>query len=194
LLDLPGGSPPDTNEKPKLTAFYPHGLPELEAVPSSLWRQEALAMTTQAAQVSTELDTSLQVAWNALTNPDVLGKALFGSQVETSWKVGEPITFCGEWRGKHFEDKGQILAFSPPKQLRFSHFSTLSGLEEKPENFHVLTFELLPGAKTTVQLTQENENDKPLDEGTRAELEKNWTAALDGLKTVIEKTYGRRSD
>jgi uncharacterized protein YndB with AHSA1/START domain len=151
-------------------------------------------MTTQAAQVSTELDTSLDTAWKALTNPAVLGRALFGSQVETSWKVGEPISFHGEWYGRHFEDKGKVLAFSPPRQLRFSHFSALSGLEEKPENFHVLTFELLPGPKTTVRLTQENENDKPLDEGTRAELRRNWTAVLNGLKRIIEKTYGRRSD
>ena len=151
-------------------------------------------MTTQAAQVSTELDTSLDTAWKALTNPAVLGRALFGSQVETSWKVGSPISFHGEWYGRHFEDKGKVLEFSPPWQLRFSHFSALSGLEEKPENFHVLTFELLPGPKTTVRLTQENEDDKPLDEGTRSELRKNWTAVLDGLKRIIEKTYGRRSD
>lgn len=151
-------------------------------------------MTTQAAQVSTELNTSLDTAWKALTNPDVLGRAFFGSQVETSWKVGEPIVFHGEWHGRHFEDKGRVLAFSPPRQLRFSHFSALSGLEEKPENFHVVTFELLPGPKTTLRLTQENENDKPLDEGVRAELQKNWAAVLDGLKREVEKTYGRRSD
>jgi uncharacterized protein YndB with AHSA1/START domain len=151
-------------------------------------------MTTQAAQVSTELDTSLDTAWKALTNPDVLGRAFFGSQVETSWKVGEPIAFHGEWHGRHFEDKGKVLAFSPPRKLRFSHFSALSGLEEKPENFHVVTFELLPGPKTTLRLTQDNENDKPLDEGARAELQKNWTAVLEGLKREVEKTYGRRSD
>jgi uncharacterized protein YndB with AHSA1/START domain len=151
-------------------------------------------MTTQAAQVSTELEASLDVAWKALTNPDVLGKAFFGSQVETSWKVGESISFRGEWHGQKFEDHGKVLTFSPPKQLRFSHFSALSGLEEKPENFHVLTLELLAGAKTTLRLTQENENNKPVDEGTKQELVKNWTSVLDGLKHAVEKTYGRRSD
>jgi uncharacterized protein YndB with AHSA1/START domain len=151
-------------------------------------------MGTQAAQVSTELDTTADVAWKALTNPDVLGKALFGSTVETSWKVGAPISFRGQWHGKSFEDKGRILAFSPPRELRFSHFSALSGLEEKPENFHVLTFELLPGPKTTVRLTQENANDKPLDEGTKQELTRNWTAVLDGLKRVIEKNSRGRSE
>jgi uncharacterized protein YndB with AHSA1/START domain len=151
-------------------------------------------MATQAAQVSQEMDTSLDLAWKALTNPDVLGKAFFGSQVQTSWKVGEPISFRGEWRGHKFEDHGKVLAFSPPRQLRFSHFSALSGLEEKPENFHIITLDLLPGAKTTVRLTQENENNKPVDAGMRQELSKNWRGVLDGLKAAVEKTYGRRSD
>lgn len=151
-------------------------------------------MATQAAQVSTEMNASLDVAWKAVTNTEVLGKAFFGSQVETTWRVGEPIRFRGEWRGRPFEDEGQVLSFTPPRQLRFSHFSSLSGLEPKPENFHVVTLDLFPGAKTTVRLTQENENDKPVDEATQAELAKNWASVLDALKRAAEKTYGRRSD
>jgi uncharacterized protein YndB with AHSA1/START domain len=152
-------------------------------------------MTTQAAQVSTDIDAPLEAAWKALTNPDVLGRAFFGSKVETSWDVGSPIYFRGEWKGKKFEDKGEILALAAQKQLRFTHFSDLSGLEDKPENYHIVTFELLPsGAKTKVRLTQENKNEKPLDDATKKELAKNWSAILDGLKTATEKTYGRRSD
>jgi uncharacterized protein YndB with AHSA1/START domain len=151
-------------------------------------------MATQAAEVSTEIETSLASAWKALTNTDVLGKAFFGSKVETSWQVGSPIFFRGEWRGRNFEDKGEILTFSPQKQLRFTHWSALSGLDDKPENYHVVTFDLLPGAKTQVRLTQENADDKPVSDATKQELTKNWSAILDGLKQVVEKTYGRRSD
>jgi hypothetical protein len=151
-------------------------------------------MGTQAAQVSTEMETTLESAWKGLTNADLLGKAFFGSKVETSWNVGSPIYFRGEWKGKSFEDKGKILTFSPKNQLRFTHFSPLSGLEERPENYHVITFDLFQGAKTRVQLTQENENDKPVDDAQKKELAKNWAVILDGLKHGVEKTYGRRSD
>lgn len=143
-------------------------------------------MAMQAAQVSTELNTTRDFAWRAITNPAVLGKAFFGSQVETSWKVGDAISFRGEWRGHKFKDHGKVLDFSPPERLRFSHFSELSGLEEKPENFHVITLDFLPGEKTTVRLTQENQNNQPLDEVTRTELAKNWAAVLDGLKQSVE--------
>jgi uncharacterized protein YndB with AHSA1/START domain len=151
-------------------------------------------MAIQAAQVSTDMETSLESAWKALTNTDVLGRAFFGSKVETTWKVGSPIYFRGEWKGKKFEDKGNILTFSPQKQLRFTHWSPLSGLEDKPENYHLVTFDLLPGAKTKVRVTQDNENETPVDDATKQELTKNWTAILDGLKKAAEKTYGRRSD
>ncbi len=152
-------------------------------------------MTTQAAQVSTDIDAPLDSAWKALTNPEVLGRAFFGSKVETAWKVGGPIYFRGEWKGKKFEDKGEIKAFLPQKQLRFTHWSALSGLEDKPENYHIVTFELSPsGSKTKVRLTQENANEKPVDEATRKELAKNWSTVLDGLKTATEKSFGRRSD
>ncbi len=152
-------------------------------------------MTTQAAQVSTDIDTPLESAWKALTNPDVLGRAFFGSKVQTDWKVGGPIYFRGEWKGKKFEDKGEIRTFLPQKQLRFTHFSGLSGLEDKPENYHIITFDLSQlGTKTKVQLTQDNENEKPVDDGAKKELAKNWSAILDGLKKATEKTYGKRSD
>jgi len=154
-------------------------------------------MPTQAAQVSTELETSVESAWKALTNPDVLGSAFFGSKVETTWQVGSPILFRGEWSGMSFEDRGEVLTFSPPKQLRFTHWSALPGLEDKPLNCHVVTFDLLPSArtdaKTKVRLTQEDADDQVLDDVTRWELARNWSAILDGLKRAAERTYGCRA-
>jgi uncharacterized protein YndB with AHSA1/START domain len=147
-------------------------------------------MTTPSAQVSTEVETSLESAWKALTNPEVLGNAFFGSKVETTWQVGSPILFRGEHRGFSFEDRGEILSFSPPKQLRFSHWTALTGLEDKPLACHVVTIELLPGAKTKLRLTQED--GKPVDESTRRQLTRNWSAILAGLKRAIERVYGRR--
>ena len=144
-------------------------------------------MAIQAAQVSTEIDAPPEMVWSALTTPAVLGKAFFGSQVQTSWKVGSPIRFRGEWKGKAFEDKGEVKAFSPSKQLRFTHWSELSGVPDSPENYHVVSFELAPSGKSTkVTLTQENESGKPVTATVRQELTKNWTAILEGLKKAVE--------
>ena len=144
-------------------------------------------MAIQAAQVSTDIDASPEVVWTGLTTPAVLGKAFFGSEVQTSWRVGSPIRFRGQWKGKVFEDKGQVKAFSPSKQLRFTHWSELSGMPDSPEHYHVVSFDLAPaGNGTKVTLTQENENDKPIAASARQELTKNWTAILEGLKKAVE--------
>jgi uncharacterized protein YndB with AHSA1/START domain len=147
-------------------------------------------MTTPSAQVSTEVETSLESAWKALTTPEVLGNAFFGSTVETTWELGSPILFRGEHGGVSFEDRGEILSFSPLKQLSFSHWTPLIGLEDKPLSCHVVTIDLVPGAKTRVRLTQEDGH--PVDESTRRQLARNWAAILAGLKRTIERLYGRR--
>lgn len=54
--------------------------------------------------------------WNALTDPTVIKKYFLGTEVTTSWRVGEPITFKGEWQGKHYEDKGVVLSYEPEQQ------------------------------------------------------------------------------
>ncbi len=38
-------------------------------------------------------------------------------------KVGSPILYRGEWHGKLFEDKGQILEIEPEKRLVSTHWS-----------------------------------------------------------------------
>jgi uncharacterized protein YndB with AHSA1/START domain len=145
-------------------------------------------MVIQAAQVSLDIDAPPDFVWKALTTREVLGSSFFGSKVDTDWKVGSPILFRGEWKGKAFEDKGQIQVFSPPKQLRFTHWSPLSGVPDEPRNYHIATFDLAPsGTKTRVTVTQENEDGKPVEPATREELAKNWTAILDGLKKAVEK-------
>jgi uncharacterized protein YndB with AHSA1/START domain len=144
-------------------------------------------MAIQVAQVSCEVNAPLKSVWGALTTPKTLGDAFFGSRVETTWKVGEPILFRGEWKAKPFEDKGEILTFSQPNRLRFSHFSPLSGVPDVPANYHIVTFDLAAsGSKTQVTLSQENANDKPVEAAEQQELMKNWTAILDRLRTAVE--------
>jgi hypothetical protein len=67
--------------------------------------------------------------------------------------------------------------------LQYSHFSPLSGLADKPENYHTVTIELSNGdAKTRVMLTQDN---NATDEA-RADSEENWNTMLKGLKEFVE--------
>src|SRR5205823_6384605 len=79
--------------------------------------------------------------WAAITDPELVSQAFFGAKVETDWRPGSPITWSGEWQGKPFRDKGEIVKVEPNQVLEFTHFSPLTGQPDVPENYHTVTFE-----------------------------------------------------
>ncbi len=150
-------------------------------------------MAIQASQVKTTVNASSSAVWKALTSATTFKQFFFGSDISTDWSVGSPIRFRGEWKGKPYEDKGNIQAFDVGKRLAFTHWSPLSGMEDKPENYHIVTFDLRPANTVTeVVLTQTNQNDaEPLTPENRREYAKNWTMVLDGLKKAVEGSLPR---
>ena len=94
--------------------------------------------------------------------------------------------FRGLWSAVRL-DKGQILDIEPGKRLRYSHYSPLAGVPDKPENYHHVTIELeTDGPLTHVTLSQDNN----ADEKAKAHSEKNWSMMLDGLKHYVEDPKG----
>jgi uncharacterized protein YndB with AHSA1/START domain len=147
-------------------------------------------MAVQASQVKTTVNTPPAAVWKALTTPSSFKQFFFGSDVVTDWSVGSPILFRGNWKGRSYEDKGTIQSFDVGRRLAFTHWSPLSKLEDKPENYHIVSFDLRPtNGGTEVVLTQINQNDnEPLTPENRQEYSKNWTMVLDGLKKAAEAT------
>jgi uncharacterized protein YndB with AHSA1/START domain len=136
------------------------------------------------AKASTTINAPAREVWDALVNPAKIKQYMFGTNVISEWKKGRPIMWKGEWKGKAYEDKGMIQKIEPERVLQYTHFSPLSGLPEKPENFHTVTIELSEkGSKTTVSLSQDN---NATDE-ERQHSEENWKMMLDGLKKMLEK-------
>ena len=122
-----------------------------------------------------DIDAAPDEVWHALTDPDLIARYMMGSQVDSSWEVGSPITWQGEWQGKAYQDKGEVLAVEPPRLLKVTHFSPLSGAEDKPENYHTVTYELSgDDGHTHLELTQVP--------GEGAE----WDGILQGLNEVVE--------
>jgi uncharacterized protein YndB with AHSA1/START domain len=145
-------------------------------------------MAVQASQVRTTVKAPPSAVWKALTTPSTLKQFFFGSDVSTDWRVGSPISFSGNWKGKPYEDKGNIQTFDRDKRLAFTHWSPLSGMEDTPENYHVVSFDLRPAnGGTEVVLTQTNQNDaEPITPENRQEYAKNWRMVLEGLKKAVE--------
>jgi uncharacterized protein YndB with AHSA1/START domain len=141
--------------------------------------------TNNIAKAETTIDVASDKVWNALTNPELINKYMFGTTAVSDWKEGSKIIWKGEWEGKSYEDKGKILRFEPKKTLQYRHFSPLSGLDDRPENYHIVTIDLTEKDKQTiVSLTQDNNaNEKEKDHS-----EKNWKMMLGSLKKLLEET------
>ncbi|TCC36657.1 SRPBCC domain-containing protein [Kribbella capetownensis] len=113
-------------------------------------------MTGYLATAETDIAATPAQVWEVLTDPKQLKQLWFGAEVETDWQVGSPITWSGEWEGKPYQDKGEILEIASGRLLRLTHFSPLTGQPDVPENYHTLTYELTGDDATHLKLTQDN--------------------------------------
>lgn len=91
---------------------------------------------------SITIDAPIASVWEALTTPETIKRWFFGVDTETDWKVGSPIVHRGEYQGKPYEDKGEILEIDPPRRLVHSHWSPVSGLPDSPDHYERVTWEL----------------------------------------------------
>lgn len=143
-------------------------------------------MSGHAATARVQIEAAPERVWEALTDPDQVKEYMFGAEVDSDFGPGSPITWRGEWEGKAFEDKGEVLAAEPGRRLELTHWSSMSGKDDRPENYHRVRYELSErNGGTSVELSQDGN-------GTAEEAEhaaKNWQAMLDGLKQVAERRH-----
>ena len=136
-------------------------------------------------EVSIHIHAPIIKVWEALTRPEIIKQYFFGTNTTTTWKVGEPINFDGEWEGKKYHDKGTVKEFTKFKRIQYDYWSSMSGIEDKPENYVLITFEL-SGEDDDVTLTVTQENIP--DEKTKKHSEENWKMVLEALKNLLEKS------
>jgi uncharacterized protein YndB with AHSA1/START domain len=142
-----------------------------------------LTMSGISAVAEVEIDAPQNDVWIALTDPEMIQKYMFGSVVETDWKPGSSIVWKGEWNGKPFEDKGEVLEVQPPTHLKLTHFSPMSGADDSPENYHTLEYELSEqNGSTLLRLTQDGNST----EQEAKHSKQNWESMLNLLKGVVE--------
>ena len=139
--------------------------------------------TKYIATASVVISAPGSIVWNALVDPALIRKYMFGTIVVSDWIEGSSIVWKGEWKGKPYEDKGTVLRIEHERLLEYTHYSPLSGAADVPENYHTVTIELLEmDGHTTVTLSQDN--NKSAEE--RDHSAQNWAVMLDGLKKCIE--------
>jgi uncharacterized protein YndB with AHSA1/START domain len=139
--------------------------------------------TNFTATAEVGIKAPVSKVWDGLTRPEIIKQYFFGTNTETEWKVGGPIKFSGEYQGHKYEDKGTVLAFEPQRLIKYKYWSSMSGTEDKPENYLTITYQLEPlGDATLLRIVQEDVKD----EATKNHSEENWKKVLAGLKTLLE--------
>jgi uncharacterized protein YndB with AHSA1/START domain len=138
------------------------------------------------------LSTSITVnapaakVWEALTNPAIVKQYFFGTNVKTDWKKGSPIIWEGEWEGKTYQDTGTILDIDPGKFVKYNYWSSMSGTEDKPENYADITYRLSEeDGKTVLTVTQDNIKNKEAKEHS----EQNWQSVFGKMKEIVENKF-----
>ncbi len=132
---------------------------------------------------SIEINADKSKVWDALVNPEKIKLYLFGTETISDWKVGSAIIFQGVWEGVTYKDKGTIIEFIPEQKLKYDYWSSFSKLEDVPENYQQITFDLMnQDGKTILSLTQENVPNQAAKEHSEA----NWEVVLNQLKQIVE--------
>ncbi len=135
-------------------------------------------------EVSTQINAPAFKVWDALTNPEQVKKYFFGTKLESSLVVGEPIIFSGEWEGKPYQDKGTVLENITNRILKYSYWSNLSGTPDLPENYATVTYRL-EDIDGNTKLTIAQDGIKT--EESKTDSENNWKFLLDSIKKLVEE-------
>jgi uncharacterized protein YndB with AHSA1/START domain len=122
--------------------------------------------------------------WDIITDPAATKDFMFGAELATDWTVGGPITWSGTWDGKAYQDKGVILEVEPGHRLVYTHFSPLTGQEDKPENYHTLTWTLQDqDGRTRLALSQDNNPSAEAAEHSKGM----WDRLVADVKKIAER-------
>lgn len=138
--------------------------------------------TNHQSKYQTLIKAPIEKVWEALINPKLVKQYFFGSNQETDWNVGSKILWTGEYEGTTYVDKGVVLEFLPNKKLSYSYLSSWSGLDDKPENYLLVIYEVKPvEVGTELTILQSN-----YDEDKAKHSAENWATVIDGLKKIVE--------
>ena len=133
-------------------------------------------------QYKTTIYAPIEKVWDALTNPEIVKQYFFGTELISTLKVCDDIVFQGEWEGQKYKDRGEVLEYLHNEKLAYSYLSSWSNMEDKPENYLWVCYEVKQidnGTELTISQTNYDEERAKHSEG-------NWASIIDGMRKLIE--------
>jgi hypothetical protein len=86
--------------------------------------------------------------------------------------------FQGEYNGQRYTDKGNVIESVENKVLSYNYWSGFSGLEDKPENYSLVTYQIEDNTENKVKFTWTQKGFANKDGQCHTEQ---------GLKTMLEQ-------
>lgn len=131
------------------------------------------------------INASPEKIWETLINPTLISQYLFGANTVTDWKTGNEILFIITVDELEFTDRGRVIQNIPRERLEYSYWSGFCGLEDKPENYATVTYEIkkLVDNQSVFSWTQQGF----VDEQSRTNSEISLTDIILQIKTLSEK-------
>ncbi|MEO6135784.1 MAG: SRPBCC domain-containing protein [Ginsengibacter sp.] len=137
-----------------------------------------------AKNISTiHINATKSKVWETLTKPELVKLWQYGSDLITNWEVDSDIQFRTEWEGKIFEQWGKVLEVQPTELLKYSLFAPRPDVEDKPENYFIMSYVLTTeNGQTKLEIIQEDNRPNAVQEEPKGDE----NPILQSLKKVAE--------
>jgi uncharacterized protein YndB with AHSA1/START domain len=137
-----------------------------------------------ATNISTiKVNASKQKVWDTITKAELVKLWQYGSDLLTSWEIGSDIKFRTKWEDKVFEQWGKVLEVRPNEIVKYSLFAPRPGLEDKPENYFIMSYVLTDeNGQTKLEIIQEDNRPNAVQEKPKGEE----NPVLKSLKQLAE--------
>ena len=130
--------------------------------------------------------------WEILTKPEETKKYMFGCETVSDWKPGSLLEWKGSYEGKDMVFvKGKVVVIEPYTKLVYTVIDPNSGMEDIPENYLNVTYDLKEENDQTILTVTQDGFEKAADGQKRFEDTYNkgegWNPILVQIKDIAEK-------
>jgi uncharacterized protein YndB with AHSA1/START domain len=137
------------------------------------------------------IEVSAAEVWDALTNPQQTKKYMFGCETVSDWKIGDSLLWQGNYEGNDMVFvKGSIADIQPGKFLAYTVIDPNSSIEDIPENYLTVTYELIQEEDHTILNVTQGDYSKVADGERRFQEAYNngegWNPILVQIKKMLE--------
>jgi len=142
-------------------------------------------MKTQKTEFELLLPTYKETMWKILTSSDYTKQYMFNCSVETTWTIGSPIIWTGEYEGHKAYQKGEILDIKPFELIKYSTFAPNYGLDDIPENYIHVSIILKEISPKQIKLKITNETFDGNKE-RMSHIAQGWQMVVGKLNDIVE--------